>query len=473
MTNYINEDPGISVQNLIRRLLEHALSILGVGILCALALGGYYIYKTKSAAVPQPVEAEGKISADELNELNQENYVLDQDSFSREINFLQEQIRRQDEYMQHSLLMSVDPYQAGIGEAIVQVSLKKGDMKDAVDLIAWYEKALKDGSYLAEIAERLDTEIEYLEECINFSGIYETSDAAVEMKQARIVAEAITSASSEKNNASSNFNIKVTGVDEDSASLVLEAVLGQLSAVAQEEAEKEDSALPAHTVTVIQKRVSTGIDEDLRQKQADTNLNYSSLVDQLTKINTALSNLKKPDIVSDPTQAGTVSKKKLLKYLLVGGAGGVLLMIMLYGLYFMFTDKLDSYRSLQERFHINHLGSFHSSDPAKRLLETDTLDMICANVQLYAEEKERILLAGCADQELIMQIGKVMAERFPGKQFETGGSIAGDLQTREWLSQSDAVVLIEERKQSRYSIIQQELKLLETVPVKLLGVVVG
>lgn len=463
---YLNDDPEMDLSDLIRYLCKHVLIILAVGILGAGSMCAVYVRKNAGErAVPVETEetAETDFNTEEESILYPQTAYMDQAGLTNALNSLLRQIQSQNDYILNSVLMRLDPNNVAAAKAVIRVSRDKSDSDEITDIVSYYERTLHEGSYLTDLADELNIEPKYLSELILVSEGKEDIAALKEISQAYVIANAVRAASGRQ----SLFYLTALGQSEEQADKLLECALA--------EAERVSKSNGFHySLEVVNRWCGKQADQALKKQQRDVNLDYITLMNQVSAYSTILPTLKASvTMESDTGTVQAISKKGLLKYSLAGCVGGILLMIFILTVYYIFSDKLSSYKRLQERYFINHMGSFRSKDKAKRFSESDTIDMICANLRLYAGKAERILIAGGADHAFIDQLKQVLSDRFPEISFSAGGSIAKDYQARESLCQVDAVILTEERKHSRYSDIQQELEFLETVPVKLLGVIIA
>ncbi len=477
MNRYLKETIELSLPDLLRYYLKHLISIVVAGILCAVLVSGFFVVRNRKVNVTEPDLIETEVSAEagilyDLSEQGQqkrniENYLMEKTALQNAVNSFQEQIRKQDAYLKNSVLMNMDPYHVVTSRADIRVwVLEETSIQQLNTLLLYYRQALNNGEYLSDLAKDLGMDQAYLKELISITSA--NQDYLDDLLQGGLSAidKNLLLAHLEQGSYGYLY-ITVKGLDAEWTEKVLEYILSYLYSLENEKPLRVNQKLEE-----IDRFTVTGPDLDVRTSQTNSNLYNVTLYNQLTTIINTINNLKKPADVSSESPV-TIGKKTLLKYMIFGGAVGVFLMLLLYGLKYLFDDSVSSYARISKNFNVNHLGSFKALDNTHRLAENTTLEMICANVRIYSDEKDRILLAGCANEALLNGIGKILSEHFPNQDIIVGGNIANNPEAREKLSECDAIVLLEERKLSKHSIIQNELEILEPLEVKLLGVIVA
>ena len=477
MNRYIKEVKELSLQDLLHYYVQHCISIVMVGVLFAGLVSGYISVKNRKIDNFNPVLTETEVSFEDgmlydLNDQEQQqrnivNYQMEKTALLNAVNNFQEQIQKQNAYFTNSVLMNMDPYHVVTSRVDLRVwVLEEGQIQQLSTLLLYYKQVLCNGKYLSDLADDLGMDQASLKELVLVtSGMADYIDdvlqGGISSDNEDLLAAHLAQGSY------GHLSIIVKGIDAEWTEKVLGHILSYLYSL-----EKENLLGINQKLEEVDRFTTIGTDLEVRTSQMNSNVHYVNLFNQLNTINTTLNNLSKPIDVSVDSSA-TFSKKDLLKYMLFGGFAGVFLMLLLYGLKYLFDDSVSSYARISKDFNINHLGSFIAVDNTHRLAETTTLEMICANVRIYSDEKDRILLAGCANESMLDGIGKTLSDHFPDQHFIIGGNIAKNPDAREKLSDCDAVILLEERKVSKHSVIQHELEILEPLDIKLLGVIVA
>ena len=477
MNRYIKEETMLSIPDLLRYYAKHCIKIVIAGILCVLLVSGLFVIRNRRTGITEPVLSETEVSsgegvlydlsAREQQQRDVENYLMEKSALQNAVNSFQEQIRKQNVYLTNSILMNLDPYHVVNSRVDIRVwVLEESKIQQLSTLLLYYKQLLNNGEYLSDLAKEFDIDQAYLKELIMITSTI--PDYLDDVLQGGLSATNQDLLKAHLTEGSYGYiHIAVKGADAEWTEQVLDHVLNYLFAL-----EKENSLGINQKLDEVDRFTVTGPDLDVRTAQSNTNQYNINLYNQLTTINNTINNLKQPaDVVSAPPV--TFSKRSLLKYMIFGGVIGVLFMLLLYGIKYLYDDSVSSYARISQRFYLNHLGSFKASDNTQKLNEAPTLEMICANVRIYSGENDRILLAGCTNESLLNGIARLLSEQCPNQDFIIGGNIAEDPSARKKLSECDAVILFEERKVSKHSIIQKELEILEPLDVKVLGVVVA
>ena len=477
LNRYRKETTILSLSDLLRYYVRHCISIVLAGVLCAVLVSGYLVIRSRKTDTISLAQAETETLTErdmlfDLNEkkqqqLNIDNYLMEKSALQNTFNSLQEQIRKYNEYLTNSVLMNLDPYHVVNSSVDMRVwILEEGKIQHINTLLLYYRQLLNNGKYLSDLADELCMDQTYLKELLTVSIDYpiyldDLLQGGLPADNEGLLAAHLTES------AYGFLYITVKGMDPEWTEKVLERVESYLYSLAE-----ENPLGIMQKLEEIDRYTITGLDADVRTAQVNSNQYNITLYNQLNTINTTINNLKAPgDVVSE--SSSSLSRRSLLKYMIFGGAVGVLLMLLFYSLKYLFDDSVSSFERIALNFNINHLGSFKASANTHRLAETATIEMICANVRIYSDAKDKILLVGCANEALLNGIGKILSEHLSDQSIIIGGNIAKDPGAREKLSDCDAVVLLEERKVSKHSIIQNELEILDPLDVKLLGIVVA
>ena len=477
MSRYIKEETELNVLDLLHYYTKHSISIIIVAVLFAGLISGYMVIKNRNTNHISSNSEETEMSTErnalfdlsdkEQQQQNVENYLTEKSALQNTVNSLQEQIRKQNAYLANSVLMNLDPYHVVTSRVDIRVwAMEDGEIQQMNTLLLYYKQLLNNGRYLSELAKELGMDSAYLRELISVTSAI--PDYLEDIFQGGMTATDEDLLASHIAQGSYGYlYITVRGNAAEWTEKVREDILSYLYSL-----EDEKPFGITQKLEEVDRFTVTSTDMEVRNVQANSNQYNITLYNQLNTINTTMSNLNKPeDVVSESTVV--FSRNDLLKYIIFGGTVGILFMILFLGYKYLFDDSVSTYERISQKFNLNHLGSFMASDNTHRLAETPTLEMICANVRIYSDEKDRILLAGCVNEALLNGIGKILSEHFLNQNFIIGGNITEDPEARKKLSDCDAVILLEERKVSKHSVIHKELEILEPLDVKLLGVIVA
>ena len=343
-----------------------------------------------------------------------DNYERGKLAIETSIENLENSMDEQNQYLAEAPLMQINPYKEAFSSADILVEISDITDRGMGSLLKAYEYGLENGDYIQKIAEMKDSQERYVRETIRVSnslGTYENSEAGfVFAMQDAAAARGI-------------LHIEVIGADSEYTEQVLKAVLNQ----AEELHGRFAAELKAHVIRLLGQSNGEQVDKDLLDQQQSVRNNIAILQKSEKDLKTSLDGLEKP--VAENAVAG--SSQGLAKYVILGFlAGGFVSVCVIAGMYIM-GDKVTSDKEIVNRFRIKSLGAF-SVVPEKRVFAA------LPQTQIVCERN----LVECAS-------------------------------ARRKLAEAEGVILVEERGNSKYSVIAQEIELAKNVNIDVIGVIVA
>jgi hypothetical protein len=470
-----DEDSEIDISELVHYILRHWVPVLLSGIIFACLLGGYKVSKalgqSKTAMIENETEAEEENAA----------YTAESELYSNAGMNLKTSAIGQNDYLSHSTLMKIDPYNVPTADAAIIITTRTKDKTIAPLLANEYRSELLEGEYLENLAESTGTEtVPFLRELIDISAGSVTGNAMVNASdngngQSVIVStggqpavnEAGQPAASDDSDSDSidiaRYEVRVTtvGKDQDQADAILDGVL--------EEAEKFGKTLADNytfKTTVSDKRSYLTVDGDLLSRQQSFYYALYQTNDYKGKVKSYQDGLAKPETTADAAATGlaSIDKKSLIKYAGLGFIIGIFLLALYYTFRYLRNDRLISYSDLCDRFILKDMGSYDKS--------SESVSMIMANLRNYAADVKRILLVGTAGDEVVKELQSVLKSQNPDGEILSGGDILTSSEARLRLAEADAAILIEKKGTSRYSEIARETEILNNADRPIIGIII-
>ena len=457
----------VDLKDLILAILRRWRSIIVVGILMAVVMGGYAAVSGSRAGEEEPED--GQQTYEDALAL----YESEKAGLEMEIENLEMTLKGLSAYQENSLLMKISPYNKPVASA--EVYIDAADSQVMRSLAKAYTAVLKNENTLEKLYQILPLEDQYLLELFSVDSYLQG------MVTVEYAADSSTVTSTYYGEDINMLSIKATAGDQETAGLLLEALLGEMESSEGELA----ASIGPHTLNVVDEGISAVVDMELAKKQQDNRDSRSQLTTALENSQTAYDELEEPAVPS----AGGVSMGRVLKYVVLGGAVGVFLMAFAYCVVYLMSDKIHSEKDLKSRFGIKILGVMPGSGVGEHTFFIDqwlyrlegrncsgqmepAYDLAAANLKNYAGEAKNLLLTGTVGEEQMKELAQSLSRRLPGFALTVGKNMAEDVDTRKKLPDCDGVILVEKAEASRAGAVQQEIEMIGNVGKEIVGAVV-
>lgn len=323
-----------------------------------------------------------------------------------------------------------------------------------------------------KIAKELGIDQKYVKELIQIDGVMGLDERE---------GEGVIVQVAEEYSSKGILRLRVVGNDPEVTDMIMKEIIQETNRLY----EKFISDVKGHNIRLIRQSTSEKVDMELSTLQQDVRNNMANMHRQLLEEEKNLEGLTVPEETGDSSTQTSVIKNILLGFLL-----GLFLAILCVCARYVMSDKVTSAKEIVARSGLKSLGTFAEVMPKRPFDFVDrwlhriagenanssksgTLEMIATNINNYADGREKLFITGFASQRLIDQVSDYLSSALPDKQFIAERDMIENASARKKLAECEAVILIEEKKISKYSLIQQEMELAENVGKEIVGVVVG
>jgi hypothetical protein len=315
-----------------------------------------------------------------------------------------------------------------------------------------YKFELANVDYLSGIAKKFGTEAAYLKEMVSSWSIGSpvgTGDSTSDV----ILREEDYDA----RRTSKVFCAQALGDSEAHATELLDVMLEEVQAVYDESVKKYP-----HEMKVISRGCSETVDTGIRAAQRDHVTYTQTLLYQMKDNLDKAALLSKPAEVV-PVQEGSVSRKDLAKFAVIGFVIGVLLMCLWHALRYILNDRLVDYKDIARKgIHLKDLGSMSGQGA----------DVVAANIRNFAGERKKLFITGMASDAEFAKVCSSLQGKLADYEVIFAGNVLEDPKAKDLLLSCDAVVLVEQAGTTRYSRMKAEITFLVNADKEIVGIVI-
>ena len=397
------------------------------------------------------------------------------------------QIDIQRRYISDSLYMQINPENEY--EANIQVVLKLEDNDTGgldTALMSAYEYDIKAGSYLNDYADKIGTRPDYIKELIIFSS--KTTDST------------ILTVNDPADRAGS-MSIRIYGPTEEFVDDVTEIVTNECRRFAED----LKKTVANHSISVLDVNKMIRIDSNTRDGQVNQVAKLETLQKQIVTCNESLDKVAKDlglsgknDILSTFEEqaaaeaAGTTYEfaknsgiksiiKSGAKFGILGFAGGMVLVMLVLLLKYIFGSKIFTQTQFFNNFtQIRKIGVLKPTGKRSKLAsfadlktEDDSLlsadnnkKLISANFANITKEYGKVLITGTGDSKAAGEAVKAM-----GLKGDFKPDIFNSPDILKSIPDYDAVVIIEQRGNSLFRNVANEIELINNGGTKIVGAI--
>ncbi len=377
---------------------------------------------------------------------------------------IDKKISDQQEYLDKSIYINLDPYDIQCAEAEYYIStdykiLPGMDYQnmDFTDTIARsYVSLLTNADIMNEVAEKFGTQSRYLKEILS---IY-VSD--------RIL------------------TVKVIHSDVDTAQQILECVVGYLPSIGEDITKN----IAEHSLGLINNTSYSYINLDLIDKQKEQNALLQSLNQTKTEnnniIDDATYNLRELDKDENALSNDTNVVFKTIKYSIVGLIAGVFMVYVCGCMAYVIGDRIYIGNEISDRFGMVIIGKI-ASGKNKNIIDkrisriegrccdnslNDNYQLIAENIMGMKEKYSSIYITGSISDTVIKNISEKISPMLKDIKVKAGSDIFNNAEAVKGLSDCEAVLFVEQSGISKYSVIQEEINKAEWLGKAIIGCVV-
>lgn len=458
MENRKNEHM-IYLKDLIFAALYQWKKLLIAAVALAVLLGGFQgITGLIDLKNPEALEAITK-----QNQIQQERYEAEVDSLEKQIETLRAQVRSQQEYLDNSLLMQLQPYSFYEASLVLyidtdyqilpEMSYQNPNQSHAV--IKAYESLLLGNDCLQAMADAIGTEARYLKELLELE--YNEESESTDANVLRIVGKAAT---------------------QEQAQQLLELLVGQVKLLQK----SISSSVESHRYSIVEQATREAIDLDLADQQKAENDRLTTLLSAQTTAQASQAALTPPSLQSD---SGKAVLKKTVIFAVIGGVLAVFLGVVTLWVCHIASSKIYSCRTLADRTGIKVLGALSGRLP-KNPIDAKLLSwegralgdvqhqsqLLAVTIRSLGKDAKTLLLTGSTDPQSRQTLVQALTQALPGVQIENAEDILSSTGALETLDRCDRVVLVEQCHVSSYHDIDRRMELVADYGKQLLGCVV-
>lgn len=469
-----NQEREISLKELFWKIVLAWKAWLICGVIFAVLFAGLrYVKDMRSYQVA--IESLKSTKGNTAKDVAETVLTADECQEVQDAKSIQQAMDKSRKYLQESVLMNIDPYQEQ--SLILQYYIDSdytwninkdisGDYTSAVTNA--YAEYVKSGVVVKRIQEELGLDVEerYIEELIS-----------VEELESDVKTEDI-------------LTVQVIYNDEK----VLEQMAQILKECLEEQTATINNTVGSHTLKLLSENIAVHTDSELAEKQSTV---QSQMDSYRTQLNTLLDTMTEDqlaelDIVlaeEEEIVTGTLVKPSFSKkYLVLGFATGVIMVILWICGVAIFTSKLQSSQELETMYGLRLFGTMKKERKAvgldkvllslknrnqKQLSKKASFQFLISNLELAckAENVTQIFMTGTE----IEHMEKAWLEEFVQKMEQAGiivvygENICYDAVNLRKASEIGCAILLEESGCSIYEEITKEVKILSEQNVKILG----
>ena len=461
--NYVKDPAEIDLRQLFWAICRRWRMILCWMVAVALVAGAARVVMTVISLRENPEEtATSQATYDALvtNNLQERSDTL------RRLRDISTEIREQQDYLNNSIYMSIDPYNVAYAtqnyyvktDYTIQLEMTDQNPNYTGTIVTGYIRLLTSKSNLQAIADKCSMEVRYLDEIV---AVWDDDSG---MFTIRVMADDLTEAE------------KILALMDDS----IAAERKQIEATIYEH-QIEKFSYNAYTDVNMELA-----DSQTEKKDALTNLRteYANQTARYEALKEEYKTLEAP--VSDSN--GVI--KDGIKMAIVGAILGAVIACVIVCMQVAVSDRVYSADSLTQRMHLRILGAV-PTDPAKisamgkldRKLRgraglstaTDAASVYAAAASYLAgayPEANTVLVAGGAEDAYIQTACEAFQANLPEKKFLPGGNVLADAETIRKVGQCDLTVLVEHTGTSSYSNVIREAETIQNLKGTIAGALV-
>ncbi len=433
----------IYIQNLFRGYWKKKWLII-VGLVVFVLIFGFWGLRK---AYPERVNA---TLAEEIEEYNEElaNYDDVIAEYEENIETAQEELDAEQEYIDNSLYMQIDPLE--VQKASVQYILTAPGAESTGDennLLTSDINAMKayvtDGSFMAELADRLDMDVEgtnYLSELVNFDS----------------TGKAVT--------------LSVIHYDMEQAETILDEMIDLI------EAYKPTVEENFGEFTMDSQGISTQVYADssilTAQNKEKTNLRTyrSNVADLKAKLTTQRTNRKNYIAQYKPTGTSSSPRRTLLRYGGIGVIAGLIVPLLIFAVYYTLSGRIKGREELQA-IGLNVLALYR---PKKGY--EPSMEKAAVNLKLLAGKNDTDTVSVCAvgESAALTQVESDLTEALAGQDLKAYSVQQGseDVEQLEQLAAIRNHVLLVESGRTTYTQLEEQIQFCQSLDITIWGCIV-
>lgn len=458
-----NDETEIDLIDLTHAIFRRWRVVLATGVVLGAVIGGY-----KGATGFMKLQNKEYLAENNATyESEMLQYTSSKQSLEQQIQKYTDEINKNQEYQDTSILMSIDPYDAYRETATFYVSTNYQIMPEmnyqnpdkTKNVIGAYLAIANNGQLYKNVLTELgdDMTIRNLKELVNVNADYD-------------------------NNL---LSITVYGKDKEMASNLMKLLREELL----KEKDTISSGVGEHTIALVEQSSINSVDEDLKQKHDDFNKNMTTLQSGLSDRQTKLAALKKP--TSTLISKGSVVKN-IVRFGIVGVFLGFILSAGFIFMSYVFGGKIHTAYD-PERLGLRVLGDCHEVVRKRPFAFLDSfvgrifgvrsedcdLNRVCgvamARLQgmIKAEgyERTKISIVSSLEYAELEWVADALKTASKEIEIEEIGNIITDAAATADLEKVESVILVEKKEMTKKKDLMKEIEILRDVHKEIAGII--
>ena len=486
------QEEEINLISLLFTVLHKYRQMAAAALVCAVLFAGVAVVKNISwnAAIQKAAE-EGetvpRTSAQQTYEEDMVEYRAAQNKHDTDVQSYNQQLRdnersqqtvqfnidNAEEYMEKSVLNSIDPYNVYNARADLYVTTDYKIMPGmdyqnpdyTSSVLSAYTSLLTNHEAISAIAEQFNMEERYMRELVSVWG----------------------------DDSTRLLSISINAASEEDATAILDAVIARMNGLY----ETIESTVGHHSITLLSRTSSVTVSTDLRDQQQNTRDNLTSLQNQMTDLQAQHDlleqNIQKADqdlaALKVPEEPGDDSPS-LVKFAVIGFVLGVILIAGAAVVKFLTADLVYSAKDLKSTCNLPVLGTLAGAAARKAVKldaklnklegrpdgsrDDETVRLIAATIASRAPKADRILVTGDLPAEQLSALTAQLqaADTLRSRKLTCAESVLVSSTAVLEVNAADAVVLVADCSCSRYSSVNDQKEQIARLGKTVLGCVV-
>lgn len=444
----------VNLKSMLFAMLYQWKKMLLVGVILALVLGGFQFYRKWTQM--NDADAVAKIQAE--YQASVEAYEDSVALLEGSITTLESDIESQKDYLENSVLMQIDANNVYESDVSIYLSTDYQIMPGMAYQNVDKTKAVQTAYLTALTGNELTNRL-----------------AASEGLANKYLRELITVSTDQ----SGILNVTVCHNGGRKAERIMDQILNYLPEIQ----EQVITGISAHTYSIVFDTLGTAVNQDLAERQERETNRLQELQDKLVAAQEELQALEAP---AEVEFSGRNAVKTGIKWAILGGIAGVLLVCFCGCVGFICTDRVYSAEELNNRFGLKILGSVclpearHDritrwlSRKEGRLTENSPInaELILENVRNYCKDAGLVLVSGDLDPQTMEESTRGWQEKLPEVRFVFCGNLTADPEALRRLPECDGVLLVPVCGQSRCSRLAKAIERVADAGKAVIGCVV-
>ena len=368
---YYSEELSIRLKDMLNSVLFHWKKIIVFAVILAILMAAvqgviYYAETQEELAKTQ----------DSAAMTAQEKYESNKRIYERRIQECEALITKQAKYMDESVLMNIDANNSYIASTHVYIAtdyqimpgMTYQNLDPAAGILAFYKMTITDDVKLADIAQQLGMEMEYLEELMHLS-------------------------------TSNERWLEIHVYHDDAATA--EKITNLLLDLIKAETATAKQLMGEHAVEIPLQSVAPYLGDYISNKQTDAS-------EKMTGYQTALS---EAELALEKLSAPSSLVVRCIKWASLGGIAGGVLAVLYYAMMFVFSEEVHSADEVRDRTDLKVFGrvaneEYHFDALTRKfralggILQSNSDDnyaVIAESIGNFCGTEDTVLVAGCAE----------------------------------------------------------------------------